>query len=448
MIPLPTQISGARFLAANRYALLADQPRVGKTGAAIIAADLILAETILIITTASGRGVWRKGLADWSAFDRSVEIMTPKNAGAIKAEIVIVGWPSIADPQVRAALLARRWSLLVSDEDHYAKSFDAKRTQSLYGIPDGDALMDSQALYATAGAVWPLTGTPIPHSPADMFPRMRALCPERLEAAEGKGWPDVMRYDDFLHRYCVVRMKKISNFNRIPVIVSGRNEDELAARLKGFFLLRTQKDVGIRPPAYDILPLIVSDRMKKQVEGDLDRTAVLAAAETGATKDLEMHLGPLRRLTGEIKARAVVDAVKEEFDCGLDKIVLMYWHKDVGTILEDGLAKFGAVKVDGATTPANRDAAVASFHRPDGARVFLGQIVAAGEAIDLSAAAVLWFAETSFVPAHMAQASLRITNIGQKRQAVVKVVALAGSIDEALQSRLLTLWTTIRKVLA
>jgi hypothetical protein len=27
-----------------------------------------------------------------------------------------------------------------------------------------------------------------------------------------------------------------------------------------------------------------------------------------------MHLGPLRRLTGEIKARAVVEAVKEEFE--------------------------------------------------------------------------------------------------------------------------------------
>ena len=448
MIPLPTQIDGARFLAARRYALLADAPRVGKTGAAIIAADLVLAETILIITTASGRGVWLKGLAEWSVFDCRAAIMTPKNAGTTTADVVIVGWPSIADPKVRAALLARRWSLLISDEDHYAKSFEAKRTQSLYGVPDGDLLLNAQALYATADAVWPLTGTPLPHSPADMFPRMRALCPDRLEADEAKGWPDVTRYDDFLHRYCVVRMKKLSNFNRIPVIVEGRNEDELAARLKGFFLRRTQEDVGIRPPVYDILPLIVSDRMKRQVEGDLDRTAVLAAAETGATKELEMHLGPLRRLTGEIKARAVVDAVKDEFDCGLDKIVLMYWHKDVGTILEDGLAKFGVVKVDGATTPANRDAAVAFFQKPNGARVFLGQIVAAGEAIDLSAAAVLWFVETSFVPAHMSQASLRITNIGQKRQAVVKVVALAGSIDEALQSRLLTLWTAIRKVLA
>ena len=35
MTPLATQLSGASFLAANKYALLADDPRVGKTGAAI-----------------------------------------------------------------------------------------------------------------------------------------------------------------------------------------------------------------------------------------------------------------------------------------------------------------------------------------------------------------------------------------------------------------------------
>ncbi|MCW4115630.1 hypothetical protein NPA31_011715 [Aurantimonas sp. MSK8Z-1] len=430
--------------------MLADAPRVGKTGAALIAADLVMAETILIITTASGRGVWRKGLADWSAFDRAVEIMTPKNAGVVKADVVIVGWPSISDPKVRSALLRRNWSLLISDEDHYAKNFDARRTQSLYGLPhkDGELLLDREALFGRADRVWPLTGTPVPHSPADMYPRMRALCPERLAADPARGWPNVIKYQDFLHRYCVVRMKKLSNFNKIPVVVKGQNEDELAARLQGFYLLRTQQDVGIRPPVYEILPLIVSDSMKRQADGDLDRTAVLSAAEAGSTRDLEMHLGPLRRLTGEIKARAVVEAVKEEFDCGLDKIVLMYWHKDVGAILRDGLSKFGIVQIDGATSAVEREAAQAAFSRPDGPRVFLGQIVAAGEAIDLSAAAELWFVETSFTPKDMAQAALRITNHSQRRQALVKVVALAGSIDEALQSRLLTLWTAIRKVLA
>jgi hypothetical protein len=452
MKPLPHQISGAKFLADRQFAMLADSPRVGKTGAAIIACDDVMASVILAITTASGRSVWRAGFKTWSNFDRPVHIAT--RDGAIPAVghdglVVIVGWPDLSHPKLLSQLLRIRWNRILSDEDHLAKNFDAKRTQSLYGtlVRDGAELMTGLALCSKADGVWPLTGTPLPHSPFDTYPRLRALAPERLLADEARGWPDVTVRGDFLHRYCQVRMKKISAWNKIPVIVDGRNLEELNARLDGFYLRRTQEDVGIRPPVAELLPLIVSERARRSADGDASLTAVLEAAASGSTRELDMHLGPLRRITGEIKAWAALDAVKDEFECGLDKIVLMYWHKNVGDILKDGLAKFGVVGIDGGSTPTQREAALAAFARPDGPRVFAGQIVAAGEAVDLSAAAVLWFVESSFTPKDMAQASLRITNHGQLRQAVVKVCTLEGSIDEALQARLLMLWNNIREVL-
>lgn len=437
--PLPTQIEGALFLAQRQVALLADAPRVGKTGAALLAADMILARTILIVTTASGRGVWKAALPIWTQLDRSVAVVTPKNAEA-DADVLIVGWPSVADAKVRAALMRRRFDLAILDEDHYAKSLEAKRTQAVYGDRE-------QAVIRRARVVWPLSGTPYPHSPADGYPRLAALAPERLAADPDRGWPDVSDQGDFLHRYCQIRRKKLSGFNWIDVVVGGKNENELAARMAGFYLRRTQEDVGIRPPVYEDLPLVIDEKTRRQVNGNVDAVRVIEAAEKGQTRELEMHLGPLRRLTGEIKARMAADAVAEEFDCGLDRIALMYWHRDVGDILAEKLAKFGVVRLDGSTAPAARDAAVAAFQSGE-ARVFLGQIVAAGEAIDLSASAVLWFVETSFTPKDQAQAALRITNHGQKRQAVVKVVTLAGTIDEAIQSRLRMLWTTIRKVMA
>lgn len=445
MIPYPHQIEGAKFLASHRAALLADEPRVGKTGAAIIAADYIMARTILVITTASGRGVWKRGFADWSAFPRTVQIALPTDT--VSAEVVIVGWPSISKPKLLAQLLSRKWDLLISDEDHFAKNYTAKRTQAIYGelVDDGAHLNNLRALYACADNVWPLTGTPVPHSPADTYPRLRALAPHRLAADPDKGWPDVTKYNDFLHRYCVVRMKKISNFNRIPVVIGGRNLPELKERLKGFSLLRTQQDVGIRPPVYDLLPLVVPARQRQQAELNLDKAAILAAADKGDTKSLEMHLGPLRRLTGEIKAHAVVEAVKDEFDCGLDRIVLAYWHRDVGDILEDGLKELGVVRLDGSSSQYERSVAEAVFRGER--RVFLAQIEAAGEAIDLSAACVLWFVETTFSPRSMKQMSLRITNHSQQRQAIVKVCVLEGSIDEALQASLLRLWTAIREII-
>lgn len=446
LTPFPTQIEGARFLAQNRAAMLADSPRVGKTGAAIIGADLIFAQRILVVTTASGRPVWKRGFADWSAFDRPVTVVT-KAPKTLPPGVVIVGWPSVSEPKLRAALLAVEWDLLILDEEHAAKNFTAKRTQAVYGtiLDDGAKLSTVVAIGSKAKRVWPLTGTPFPHDLSDTYPRLRALAPERLVADEGRGWPDVTRYGDFLHRYCIVRMKQISQFNRIPIVIGGKNEDELKDRMRGFWLRRTQADVGIRPPSYDIMPLEVTERDLRAAEGHLDRTAVLEAAASGNTKALDMHLGPLRRLTGEIKARAVVEAVKDELAGGLDKIVLMYWHKEVGRILLDGLSHVGCVQIDGSTSADNRATAEARFRDPAN-RVFLGQIEAAGEAIDLSSSAELWFVETVFSPKSMSQASLRITNFTQTRSALVRVCALEGSIDEALQASLLRLWTTINKV--
>jgi SWI/SNF-related matrix-associated actin-dependent regulator 1 of chromatin subfamily A len=419
MVPFPHQLAGAKFLASRKTALLADLPRVGKTGTAIIAADYVNAANICVVTTASGRAVWRRGLADWSAFDRS--------------DATVVGWPSVGQPDTLSGLLRQKWDLLILDESHFAKNPEAKRTIAAYMVAK------------KAERVWCLSGSPIPNAPNDLFPMMQALCPERLKA-DGE-LPDVSTYPAFLKRYCVVKPKKIGWHRWIDVVIGGRNLDELKARLDGFVLRRTQQDVGIREPLYDTFPLLVSDKVKREAQAGLDTAAVLAAAESGDTKALEMHLGPLRRLTGEIKARAAVEALKEEFECGLDKIVLMAWHKDVMQILRDGLGRYGVVGIDGSTPSTRRTEAIDRFRDDPKIRVFIGQIQAAGEAIDLSAAATLWFVESSFTPKDMLQASLRITNHSQARQALVRVCVLDGSIDEALQTILLRKWQAIREVM-
>lgn len=446
--PFPHQIEGAKFLANRDVALLADDPRVGKTGAAIMALDYNLDEKVLVITTASGRPVWNRAFKIWSPFDRDVQVIS-KDSDKLKSAVAIVGWGGITNPKIRSMLLGRKWDRIISDEDHFAKSFEAARTRALYGEPHegGQLLNTSTALIRAANErVWCLTGTPQPHSPGDWYPRLRALKPGCLKAHDGM--PDVTREESFLTRYTIRRPKKISQWRKIMVVMGGANLPELRARLGDFMLKRTQQDVGIREPIYETLPLAVSPAIRREVEGDLDANRVLAAAEAGDTRALEMHLGPLRRLTGEIKARAVVEAVKDEFACGLDKIVLAYWHKDVGQILKEGLSTYGVVQLDGSTSANKRGEAEQRFLRDPACRVFLGQIQAAGEAIDLSSAANLWFVETSFTPKDMKQMALRVTNHMQTRQVFVRVCVLENSIDEALQNRLLLLWSAIREVIS
>ena len=235
--------------------------------------------------------------------------------------------------------------------------------------------------------------------------------------------------------------------NDILVITTSSGCGVLRARTEGFFLQRTQKDVGILEPDYEIMPLDVRGAAEAIAAPRIDARQVLKAAEDGDTKSLEMHLGPLRRLTGEIKAHAIVEAVVEEFDAGLNKIVLAYWHKDVGDILQAGLARFSPARLDGATPKAIRTNMEQAFLRNPKCRVFLGQIQAAGEAIDLSAAQNLIFVETSPVPKDMLQMGLRVTNHSQQQRPLVRVATLDGSIDDALQRILMRKWAAIREVL-
>ena len=436
MTPLPHQIAGARFLASRSRALLADAPRVGKTGATILAADDILARRVLTVTTASGRAVWERAWRDWSAYDIPLASLYGTDVEkALKADRVVVGWGQL--PKLAPRLAAEKWDLIILDESHYAKSWGAQRTLAAYGAPGAtDALVDSAAV------VWCLTGTPIPNAANDLHPMLAKLAPERLD-------DDTRDYADFLNRYCITRPKRLSRWTKIDVVVGSRNLDELHGRMEGFWLRRTQADVGITEPIYEVLPIRISDAERKRVEASVENAEdILDAAETGETKSLDLHLGALRRLTGAIKARGVVQVVKDDFAGGLDKIVVMAWHRETLDHLQDALSSVGCVRIDGSTTPANRDKAQREFARDGGPRVFLGQIIACGEAIDLSAAADLIFAESSWVPKDMAQAALRITNVNQTRQPRVRVAALAGSIDEALQTVLTRKVKDIKEILS
>lgn len=444
MTPMPTQLEDAQFLAARRRAFCFSAPRTGKTGTAIMAADLIGARKILVVTTASGRGVWRKAFADWSVIDRQVRVLDSDPKGT--TDVGIVSWGSIA--KIPFAIGDQRPDVIILDEDHKAVNPEAARTQYAYGIADGARLLTGRSMVKPEDRVWHLSGTPAPHDVGNMWCRLRASFPERLLA--GPGRPDVTSYEDFRARYCRIGYKKLSEWNSIPVVLGGQNEAELRSRLEWperIYVRRTQLEVGIKPASYELMPLIDKHH---RFEGDitpLHRDRILAAAAAGDTDALEAEIGPkLRRLTGLVKANAAANAAKEALTDGVDKLVLAYWHRDVGDALAEQLASYNPLRLDGATTPGERETLAHRFARPEH-RIFLAQVKAAGEAIDLSAANELWMVESSSTPADVEQICDRIKNVAKPRPCFVRVCCIEGSIDEKIQASLLRLWTSIREVI-
>lgn len=440
-IPMQHQITGATFLAQRNSALLADAPRVGKTGSAIMAADYVMARTILVITTASGRPNWGRDLREWQVFPRNIQVIYEGSERVRPdADAVVVGWGMFYDKRIFDQLAARMWDVIVPDEAHYACNVmngekPTRRTIALYG---------KGGLVHRAGYRWPETGTPMPNgAPDDLFPMLRGLAPERLGP--------YAQHDKFMKHFCVV--KEVWKAGRsYSTVVAGKNTAELNERLDGFWLRRTQEDVGIRPPLYSLFSLAPgnfgSGTLRDALaEIDDERAAeILAAAEAGDTRALEMHMGPLRRITGTIKAHAVVEAVREELDNGLDKIVLGFWHTGTGTALRKGLAAYGVSYIDGSSTPRQRERERLDFQQGR-SRVLAGQLQAAGENIDLSASCNLLIVEPSFMPKDMSQFALRITNHTQKRQCLVRFCALTGSIDEAFMAILHRKVATINQVM-
>jgi len=91
--PDPLQLEGAAFLAARSAALLADVPGFGKTGQAIVAADYVLANPILVVTTATARANWKREFGLWSPVPRKTFVAYGKrDTIPADAELVIVAW--------------------------------------------------------------------------------------------------------------------------------------------------------------------------------------------------------------------------------------------------------------------------------------------------------------------------------------------------------------------
>jgi SWI/SNF-related matrix-associated actin-dependent regulator 1 of chromatin subfamily A len=426
------QIEGAQFLAERRVGFLFDEPGFGKTAQAVTAADIAHAENILFITTASARAnvlnewrMWssRPNLPAYAAFSGSDTIPA-------RAEVVAVSWAGVA--ALKEQLVARRWDAVVLDEAHYAANIVSEAGDA---VARTLAVLGAGGITSRAKQVWCLTGTPIPNTPDDLFPLLRSLVPQRL-LAQG-GTPDVSKYEAFKNRYAVWAQKP--NGMR-PTFIGGQNQAELNARLAGLYLRRKLTNL---PPIRHSMYAVHSN---EAVPLDYDDAAVLAAAESGDTEWLDMHMGTVLRLTGRLKAGPIAESVRDELRNGLDRIVLFYVHTEVGDILRERLNSVGVVGIEGRTLASARQRAVDDF-QAGRARVFLAQLQAAGEAITLTKANQCLFVEASFRPKDMTQAIRRIYRRTQTRPCICRIAALAGSIDEALARVVVRKQRAIREIM-
>lgn len=389
--------------------MLADEPGLGKTVQAIRACDLVFAVEVLVVCPASVVPNWhaeidRWRLGSWNATVVSYDHMT-RNADA---------------------LLARRWCVVIFDEGHYLKSPGAKRTQKAYGdliglVREFDGLADGAAY------VWTVTGTPQMNYPNELYSHLKALAPDRIIGPRsGRVWT----YEQFQSHFCEMKYGYAG-----PVVVGGKNEDELAAKLDGFMLRRLKKDVLPELPDVRFSEFVVDADMT-DVDFGIDteelkllRKAIEQYGVDGLGK-VASHIATLRRLTAMAKVKSVLEYIRMFLETSDRKMVVFAQHIDVLDALMRAKSIFDhSVRILGASTQSSRKYAVQRFQTDPKIRLFFGQIQAAGTGLTLTAASDLLFVESSWVPAENAQAAMRIHRIGQKNLCNVRYAVLPKSVD-------------------
>lgn len=404
------QRTGAKFLAENPAAFLADEQGLGKTIQVIAACDMLRLTKIVVICPAIAKINWRREFEKWGEVEREVKVFSYDKMTQSK--------------EVRNEIAKFEPDVIVIDEAHYLKNRQAKRTKYLYGqFCRGDGLV------RFADRVWLLSGTPIPNDVSDFWTHLKAI------------WQYPLNFTDYTVYFCKTwtgqfglkvlgnKAERMAEFKTILSSIMLRRKTENV--LKELPPLWWQDSV-VEVEGWDDMAHIESDHERQAVELIL-QNAVTQGDLSDKLGEIAPHMASLRRLTALAKAKPIAAQLAGELkDNAYEKVVVFAYHKAALEALREGLAEFNPAFIVGGLGNQERQAEIDRFQTDAKCRVFIGQITACSTAITLTAANQVVFAEMDWVPAVNAQASKRCHRIGQSKPVIVRSFALANSTDEVV----------------
>jgi len=420
----PFQKAGIEYALRRRNTLIGDQPGLGKTVQAIGVANALDMNRILVLCPASVRLQWRQEILGWSTkapYPSTHVILKGSDSVSTQAHYTIMSYDLLRNDAIRRNLARMEWDMLVLDEAHYLKNYSAQRTKAVFtGVGRKDDENYTPPIADQCGKIIGLTGTPLPNRPRECYTITRGLCWEAI---------DGVSQDSFTHRYnpsaAMPTGKVIEKTGRLP---------ELQNRLRCNFMVRRMKtEVLDQLPdvQYEIVYVEENKDVKKAVKAesmlDIDPSDM-----ANVSFDMQGHVAEVRRMMGEAKVPLVAEHVERLMADGLDKVVVYAWHRNVMDMLEEKLGKHGCLRIDGATSPVQRQKRVNEFISNGDKKVFLGQIQSVGTGTDglQKVASHVVFGECSWTPGENDQAIDRLWRFGQNSGVHAQYLVAPKSFDE------------------
>ncbi|QEO10305.1 DEAD/DEAH box helicase [Protaetiibacter larvae] len=426
----------ARFVESaregHRSYLLADEPGLGKTAQALLAANVANAYPLLVVVPNVVKVNWAREVEKWTPQRTATVVHGDGDDIDAFADIVIVNY-EVLDRHV-AWLSRRGFRGMIVDEAHFIKNKDSQRSKHV------QALSKSLRQRMPDPLLIALTGTPLINQIEDFrmiwqflgwidekkpMPRLMAALEETELTPVDPGFFAAARR--VVVAQGIVRRKKVDVAADIPA----RRIADIPVELDG------EAGRSIREAEKALVARLV-ERYRRLRASRPDSTAaelirLVAAAEleeskqSGAQGD---NVFAMVRRIGQAKATPAADYTVN-LARNVGKVVFFAKHIDVMDVAEKHFAKAGlrTVSIRGDQTAKARQLEIDAFQNDPEVAVAVCSLTAAGVGVNLQAASNVVLAELSWTNAEQTQAIDRVHRIGQELPVTAWRIIAAQTID-------------------
>ncbi|HTQ89969.1 MAG TPA: DEAD/DEAH box helicase [Streptosporangiaceae bacterium] len=425
----------AAAAAGHRTFLLADEPGLGKTAQALLAAEAANAYPLLVVVPNVVKTNWAREAARWTPRHPATVVQGDGDAVDGFADIVVLNY-EVLDRHI-GWLSDFGFRGMVVDEAHFIKNKTSQRSQHVLALSDRiRSRTDRPLLMALTGtplindiedfrAIWQFLGWIDDSKPLDEL--MDALEDTGLTPADRGFYPAARQAVIDLG---IVRRRKLDVAADIPARRIADLPVELDERT-GRSIRAAERALADRMVAqYEIaLASRPSDTVGEGIDEDLVRRVARSELKDATTQAGENVFTMMRRI-GQAKAELAADYAAQ-LARSAGKVVFFARHVDVMDAAEEAFARHGVrfSSIRGGQTPAARQRCVDAFVNDPDVTVAVCSLTAAGVGLNLQVASNIVLAELSWTDAEQTQAIDRSHRIGQAEPVTAWRIIAAQTID-------------------
>ncbi|QCW51561.1 DEAD/DEAH box helicase [Nocardioides dongxiaopingii] len=422
----------------HRTFLLADEPGLGKTAQALLAAQAADAYPLLVVVPSVVKTNWAREASLWTPHRTATVVNGNGHDVDGFADIVIVNY-EILDRHV-GWMSTHGFRGMVVDEAHFIKNKSSQRSQHVLKIADRIRARAGRPLMTA------LTGTPLINDIDDFRAIWQFLgwidekkpLGQLMDRLEDTGLTPIDPGFYPAARSAVidlgiVRRRKVDVASDIPA----RRIADLPVELEGEVgrsIRAAERELARRlVERYDMaLATRRSGVVVDGIDGDLVRRVATWEREdttSSGSKDGENVFTMMRRI-GQAKAGLAADYAAQ-LARNVGKVVFFAKHVDVMDTAEELFAKRGirSASVRGDQSPKVRQQNIDAFVNDPDVAVAVCSLTAAGVGLNLQVASNVVLAELSWTDAEQTQAIDRVHRIGQDQPVTAWRVIAAQTVD-------------------